>query len=289
MDWLDYREKLGIGFHDEEKVNYFMTKIFNSLDAIANERYGIIIKKEYYLFCDITGTEEQIYNNRLTDNDCFYVIIQTLKKHRKSLDEFLTYYIAFINCQLEFEEKYPGSEEYKNLLCNRLNESHIQYEVIKDNDGYFIFPKGVEEFDEALVSSPLQWLYAYPKAKKAWSKALHEYADQNNQNASDVADLFRKALETFLQEFFKKDGKVIKSLIPVYGDYLKDKNIPPEIRNNFQKLLDGYDHYMANYAKHRDATSDKVLEYLMYETGNIIRLLITLNNDKYEIHSHKGE
>ena len=279
MDWLDYREKLGIGFHDVEKVNYFMTKLFNSLDAMVNERIGIIIKKEYSLFCDITGTEEQIYNNRLTDNDRFYVIIQILKKHRKSLEDFLSYYIAFINCQIEFEDKYPGSEDYKILLCNRLYESHIQYEVIKDDNGFFIFPKGVEEFDEALVSSPLQWLSAYPKAEKAWAKALREYADQNDQNSSDIADLFRKALETFLQEFFKKDRKVIKSLIPVYGDYLKDKNIPSEIRNNFQKLLDGYDHYMDNYAKHRDATSDKVLEYLMYETGNIIRLIIMLDKN----------
>ena len=29
MDWLDYREKLGIGFNDEEKVNYFYRKMFN--------------------------------------------------------------------------------------------------------------------------------------------------------------------------------------------------------------------------------------------------------------------
>lgn len=34
--------------------------------------------------------------------------------------------------------------------------------------------------------------------------------------------------------------------------------------------------YINNYAKHRDATSNRLLEYLMYQTGNIIRLLITL-------------
>ena len=37
---------------------------------------------------------------------------------------------------------------------------------------------------------------------------------------------------------------------------------------------------MNDYAKHRDATSDTLLEYLMYQTGNIIRLLITLKSEK---------
>lgn len=31
MDWLDYREKLGIGFNDKEKVKYFYNKISNVL------------------------------------------------------------------------------------------------------------------------------------------------------------------------------------------------------------------------------------------------------------------
>lgn len=37
MDWLDYREKLGIGFCDTEKVSLFMVKAFNLLDGINND------------------------------------------------------------------------------------------------------------------------------------------------------------------------------------------------------------------------------------------------------------
>ena len=44
----------------------------------------------------------------------------------------------------------------------------------------------------------------------------------------------------------------------------------------FNFLLQAYTSFMNNYAKHRDATSNRLLEYLMYQTGNIIRLLITL-------------
>ena len=37
---------------------------------------------------------------------------------------------------------------------------------------------------------------------------------------------------------------------------------------------------MNNYAKHHNKTSRNVLEYIMYQTGNIIRLLITLKQEE---------
>ena len=278
MDWFDYREKLGIGFNDQEKVKYFRIRLFNLLDTDSNDVINQITGFELFKFCDITGTDFHKVNSSY-NNYPYNIIIDVIKKNGKSLEELLAYCVAFINCQEDSENKKYKKEVYLDIIIGLLSSSHIQYELITDKDGVFIFPKGVEMFDKALVSEPLQWIFAYPKAEKAWSKALREYANQNDQNASDIADLFRKSLETFFQEFFEKDGKVIKNFISDYGEYLKNKGIPSEIRNNFKLLLDGYDHYMGSYAKHRDATSDKVLEYLLYETGNIIRLLIML--DKY--------
>ena len=122
------------------------------------------------------------------------------------------------------------------------------------------------------------WLESYPKAHKAFIKALKGYSEASNDNASDVADLFRKALETFFQEFFG-GGKSLENYKGDYGLYLKDYNVPKEISGNLETLLQAYTNYMNAFAKHRDATSDTVLEYLMYQTGNIIRLLITLKRE----------
>ena len=58
MDFLDYREKLGVGFNDDRKFSYFKTKIFNKLYAFAKDpSYGSMNCGEYYSFCNITGTE----------------------------------------------------------------------------------------------------------------------------------------------------------------------------------------------------------------------------------------
>lgn len=80
-------------------------------------------------------------------------------------------------------------------------KAHIQYEVLEDKDGYFVFPAGDPMMDENLVSNVLVWLDKYPGTKKTYVNALKQYAD--GIYIRDAADNLRKALETFLQEFYK--------------------------------------------------------------------------------------
>ncbi len=277
MDWLDYREKLGIGFNEQGKVKYFMIKIFNILDALE-DMYQQISYSEYVQFCSVTGTNME-YSELYSDN--YRLIVEVLHDHSQTLEEFLAYYIAFINCQEDDNIKQLTCKNFKNLLCNCLNESHIGYEIFENEKGYYIFPRGVEEFDDALVSEPLRWLATYPEAEKAWSKALKKYSEEDEDNASEVADLYRKALETFFKNFFG-GGKALENYKIEYGNYLKAQGIPKEIAGNFETLLQSYTNFINNYAKHRDATSNKVIEYLMYQTGNIIRLLILLKEGEIE-------
>lgn len=133
--------------------------------------------------------------------------------------------------------------------------------------------------DAALVSHPLSWLAAYPNARTAFAKALKEYAEATPEKASDIADKFRKALEVFFQEFFNCD-KTLENCKATYGKYLKAHNVPNEISSNFETLLQAYTNFMNGYAKHHDKTRLNVLEYVMYQTGNIIRLLLTLNQER---------
>ena len=274
MDWLDYRENLGIGFDDEQKVDLFIHKIFNILSLISDseESRMQISNDEYYRFCNMTGT---IVDTSLYHGDGFRLIMKVLQRHTGKLADYLAYYIAFLNCQKDNKNKPYKRRDLKDILTNTLTEAHIPFEVYEDSDGCFVFPKGVEEMDKALISQPLTWLAKYPNAEKAWIKALKRYADSTATDASEIADLFRKALETFVQEFFG-NNTALENNKSEYGKYLKSKGIPKEISGNFETLLQSYTNYMNNYAKHRDATSDKVLEYIMYLTGNIIRLLITL-------------
>lgn len=268
MDWLDYRERLGVGFSDEKKFTYFKQKLYNFLNEIKGESSFY----EYYEFCNLTGTS--MNHNFSGTNDGFIrydAIIHTIEEHNFSIVELLSYYIAFVNTIKSDLEK----RKFYNALCAMLKESHIQFEIIEDKADYFVFPKGVTELDNALISAPLEWLKAYPESQKAFVEALKKYADVTEENASDVAEKFRKSLETFFQEFFG-GRKSLENYKPDYGEFLKAQGVPKEISGNFETILQAYTNYINSYAKHRDATSDKILEYIMYQTGNIIRLLITL-------------
>ena len=272
MNWLDYREQLGIGFNDEQKTQHFLNKIINKLKYIKSDMMIQINEKEYYEFCSMIGIpmkQGQLYG------EGYNLILSILEKEICNFKCFIAHYMAFINCQEDNRPKRWKRDDFKKLLCDLLEETHIQFDIIEDEQGYFLFPKGATELDDSLVSQPLVWLNDYPLTKRAWIKALENYSEATELTASETADNFRKALERFFQEFFESE-KSLENLKSEYGTFLSSKGVPTELKNNFEKLLESYTKYNNNYAKHHDKVSKSVLEYIMYQTGNLIRLLITL-------------
>lgn len=275
MDFIDYREMLGIGLNDIELEQIFFRRIFNELDGL----YPVdnqISYEEYFEFCQKTGCKMR---HGLIGIEYWGEVLKILHNKADSIIEFLPYYIFFIDCQIDENYKTWTKKSFKNLLCKCLSASHIPFEVYEEDGTFFVFPKGVKELDDALVSEPLLWLKDYPNARKAWIDALKVYSKHADNNASDVADKFRKSLERFFQEFFKSE-KSLENLKSEYGNYLSSKGVPAEIKNVFEKLLDLYAKYMNDNAKHHDKVGKNVLEFIMYQTGNIMRLMITISKEK---------
>lgn len=51
MDFLSYREQLGIGLCDNKKYQHFLTILFNFLNGIPTDRsFSGISTKEYFVF-----------------------------------------------------------------------------------------------------------------------------------------------------------------------------------------------------------------------------------------------
>ena len=278
MDWLDYRERLGIGFEDYSKFNLFIVKIENSLQIINKETQAGLLLEEYYRFCNMTGVAINVdVPHYLTGIEA---VLRELNNHKKDFHDYLSYVIALINSSENDNYSRCNKNTLTNLVKSSLESCHIKYELLNEGNNIFVFPKGVEAFDNALVSQVFYWLKEYPKTHKRWEKALKAYSVAEEENAGDVADLFRKSLERFFQEFF--DGnKSLENYKSEYGSYLKDNGIPAEISGNFETLLQQYTNYMNNYSsKHGAGTHLNILEYLMYQTGNIMRLLITLKTSE---------
>ncbi len=272
MNWIDYREKLGIGFNDEEKLKMCKNRIENMLPEL--EQY---YRKEYLIrFSNIVGEKYDRYAGydfHPLQNAAYSAL------NAKNMKDFISLFIAVINSCFEPNQERGIDDILEALLTSTLEIYRIPFEAIRDQDGIFVFPKGVEEFDKELVSATLMWLSDYPETEKEWSNALRRYA--KDENPSEVADAFRKTLERFFQNFFGRE-RTLENSKPEYGRYLRDNGIPGDVAANLENLLQQYTNFMNGCAKHHDRTSRNILEYIMYQTGNIIRLLIMLKKQKEE-------
>ena len=278
MKWIDYREKLGIGFNDEDKFNMLMNKIDLYIDRLSDfvGSYEIRCKNVFdesnlYYYFDMVG-EKPIYNN------LNFLGVKYSFNNASNTTELISKYVALINTAKKFFKIKELKTAVMDALTSILDDLNIQIEILKDGDGVFIFPKGAKELDDALVSQPLEWLSQYPSTRKLWIEALKLYADTKN-SPTDIADKFRKSLEDFFQTYFG-GSKTLENYKSDYGTKLKENGIPKEIVNNFETLLQAYTNFMNSYAKHHDKTERNILEYIMYLTGNIIRLLITLKKEE---------
>ena len=249
MNWIDYREKLGIGFNDAKKLDAFRNNIsalFDGLkDYLASQRLGVAPSfRPYFIMVGETP-----YYSRYDDVDSVSYSIRT----ESDLFSMISKCVALVNA-LNHSHETVYADAMKDAVLSYLDHLKIAYSIIADDDGIFIFPKGVPEFDDALVSAPLDWLKNYPKAETAWSKALRNYSVVTEDTASDVADLLRKALEAFFQEALG-GSKSLENYKSEYGTFLKAHNVPAEIANNFITLLDAFTNYNNSFAKHHDKAS----------------------------------
>ena len=261
---------------DDQKTSLFLNKMKTALNSEGTDTTIEYNEEHCLTFCIETGSampKDARYG------EAYAGVLKIIFNHARSLKEFLAYYMAFVNSIPAFNLIRLSRQYFLNMVRKMMEQCHIKYDIIQDNDGYYIFPKGAKELDDVLVSQPLEWLSTYPKGRAAFVKALKSYSDATAESASEVADKFRKALEAFMQEFFGME-KSLENLKSAYGDYMRKRGVPAEVSKNFETLLQAYTNFINGYAKHQDRTQMNVLEYIMYQTGNIIRLLVMLKREE---------
>lgn len=280
MDWLDYRQKLGIDFSDESKGDFCVSLILNKLDDYFDSRskeldimcffdWDAISEDEYSMFCETIGLR---YGDILSTRET--KVREALEEHKSNFKDFIAHYVALINCLFNRENGLK-QETLLNILESAFDVGKLKYAVWKEDGKYFIFPKGAKELDDALVSKPLEWLKDYPQAHKTYCIALKQYVD--GIYIRDVADNLRKALEEFLQEFLG-NSKNLETNKTEICKYLGTQGIDAGITGLFQPLINSYKNINDRIAKHNDAVDEKLLEFLIYQTGVLIRMVISIKH-----------
>lgn len=277
MDYIDYRKALGLSFNDEEKIDLFIKRI----DVFIESGYDIPFDDESERDFAYTIGEKFL----LAENNPYVLNIGDdpagLQRAWLYLSKRTTLFVDFLSCVVMLYNTYNGDITDKQFILNGIKKAlvdcHISFRIVEDSDGLFIFPEGAKELDDALVSVPLEWLKEYPKAHKTFIIALKQYSD--GIYIRDVADNLRKALETFFQEFLKNKRNLESNKIEICK-YLGEQGVDAGITGLFQPLINSYKNINDRMAKHNDAVDEKLLEFLLYQTGLLIRMVITIKNSE---------
>lgn len=267
MKFATYWEKLGIGFSDEEKTVRLANKLYSFIKySETNVDYSV---DDFYRFCLMTGI---VYNDAY---DVHSAIASLFQKNKNDIKRLIAYYIAFVNTQEDADQDHK--DNLISVLTSFLDELLIPYEIVFDDGEAFIFPKGAQEFDDALVSQPLEWLTNYPQSKKTFVIALKQYSD--GLYIRDIADNLRKTLEAFLQEFLGNTKNLETNKTEICR-YLGEQGVDPGISGLFQPLINAYKNINDRIAKHNDAVDAKLLEFLLYQTGVLIRMVLSVKQSQ---------
>ena len=154
----------------------------------------------------------------------------------------------------------------------------IQIKRIK-GDNIIFYPKGAKLLDEKVVNDVLDWLISYPEVQKNFKAALEKY--QNKIYQRNLIDDLRLSLELSLKKILNNYVNLNNQEKPL-SEHLEKKNVPKVLRNMYWKLINYYDKYQNNYAKHDDKVGSSEIEFIIYLTGIFIRFLMTLEDSKNE-------
>ncbi len=274
MKWIDYREKLGIGFNDEEKNRIFQTRIENVLRAAIRSDYLRIEIGEYYDWCNAIGEHTSDLFSMTSGQE--HIVSQLFGVNEFSLKEFISRYIALINCTSDKTKR----DFLTKIFTKYLDETNIYYEIIEDTNDLLAFPVGAKELDDALVSDVLLWLEKYPNTHKTYRIALEQYC--NKEYIRDIADNLRKSLEEFLREFLNNE-KGLEANKEEICKYLGDAGVNTNITKLFHQLINTYRNYNNETAKHHDRVDERLLEFLLYQTGVLIRMVLVVAKGQKEL------
>lgn len=294
MDWLDYRQALGLSFNDNQKKSLFIKRIEVFMQSGENcpfeeqDEIGLAYMiGESYLLAEQDPRDFDFGNDPLGLQRAWLY----LSKRTKSFADFLSCLVALINT-------YGGKKTDKRTILlgikKALEDCRISFETIEDDDGIFIFPKGTKELDDALVSEPLEWLADYPESRKALenssleeAEAFHQRTNQRilpnlDENIKNGNSLVNMAYARFDRSVYQNVSLMNKLKMfdwnAEFGNRKFDAIIgnPPYIRvqNMVHYSREEYDFYKSNHSPYVTAQTDTLDKYYLFiEKG------LTLLND----------
>jgi len=268
-----FYKRWNVELSENEKWNNFKNRILNSfISNLANN------------FLDDDVCDEEFF--KLIGIHKRYAKLDTLtfSLSGKSFEDCLTY--KYFTEQTDIKKLLLGIEAITWMetvkLENKLNFIREIDEIIKItnipielklvNSEIVLYKSGAKLLDENTVNDNLDWLVQFPPIYDTFKQGLTEFGVIGRER--QVIDNLRLSLELLLKEKLN-NSKSLENQQAELGKYLKSKSISSEISNMYWVIIDYYSKYQNNKIKHSSDANPGEVEFILYLTGTLMRLLLT--------------
>lgn len=173
-------------------------------------------------------------------------------------------------------EGFTGEQQFKFILWLCELPQLEEHEAIK-NLKLRLFTNYGKQYgminipNSSIVEETYHWLNDYPKALEKYSEGLIKF--QANLFERSSIDDIRLSFELVVKQILNND-KSLENQLAEIGSRLKEKDVSPELRNMYVKLMDYYTKYQNTYVKHDDRINKNEIEYIIELTSLMMKFLI---------------
>lgn len=188
--------------------------------------------------------------------------------------------IVFWSLEIKHDEiKEELSKIVKEIKRISVLTPSANFTVHKRGKQLIVYPSGDQFLDTGIIDYTLSGLENYPKVAESFEKALRIYLSGETSQYRNLLDNLRYSLEQLLKKVLNNQ-KSLENQKSYLLPWLKGKGLHSQVVNLYEKLLSTYQNYQNNAVKHNEAFSFDEVEFMIYLTGNFMRLVLQLaNND----------
>jgi hypothetical protein len=151
------------------------------------------------------------------------------------------------------------------------------FAIYKRGKQFIICPSGDDFLDRGIIDSTLSGLENHPEISESFERALKIYLRGEISDYRSLLDNLRFTLEQFLKKILKNQFPLEKQR-PALRSWFRDKGLHPQIVNLYGELLQAYYQYQNDAVKHNENFSLDEIEFMIYLTGNFMRLILQIEN-----------
>lgn len=252
-------QRWGLQTSTEEDFRRFQNRFIHlaklSLDWAGIDGEGVELRFRMYEGHNHTGLKSDYFLEAARSYGAFMVVLQRFIWALADVESrHLDHLLAILDTAKAYS---PG----------------VDFGVVRRGAVVTLYPVGARELDSALVEESVEWLVEYPKVAEQFEQALRIVLAKDSDNYRGALDNLRWALEQLLKGVLG-NRKPLEKQRDVLLPWLRNRGVHQQVVNMYLDLLKRFADYQNDAVKHGDDWQPAELEFMIYVTGALMRLVL---------------